>query len=230
MNKTLLLIGRLAFAMSAIVLLTHTSSCKKDKNNGPNDLGGDTNIPLTQVGNESSVYLTIGAAGTSINGTMTVTKNEDGIVTYKLLADLTGNSDSTLIAALVPAEYKDNQGRISGEFKFKITSEGIQDYFHSNKPFTVVKYNDNVGDSYSVTTNNGNTLTRTVIEKTGIDEWPLGFLYIKTIAVEQDVPASDELLEKITYRANHRFGLVYIKANLKNGQTVEAKIMPWFLL
>ncbi len=223
MKKTIL------FILLGVIILGN-GACKKDKNNGPNDLGGETDIPLTQVGNESSVYLTIGTGGSSVNGTMTVKKNEDGVVTYELIADLTGNPDSALIATLVPAEYKDSQGRIVGEFKFKITSEGIQDYFQSDKPWTIVKYDDEVGDSYSITTVNGDVLTRTVVEKTGLDEWPLGFFNIKTIAVEQQVPESDELLEKITYRANHRFGLVYIKADLKNGQTVEADIVPWFLL
>jgi hypothetical protein len=223
MKKSLLL-----FMLSVVIF--GISACKKDNENGPNDLGGETNIPLTQVGNESSLYLTIGSGGSSVNGTMTVIKNEKGVITYNVIADLTGNPDSAFIAALVPAEYKDNQGRITGEFKFKITSEGIQDYFHSNKPWTVVKYEDEVGDSYSITTENGDVLTRTVVEKTGIDEWPLGFFNIKTVAVEQGVPESDELLKKITYRANHKFGLVYIKAELKNGQVVEADIVPWFLL
>ena len=46
MKKSILffLLGMVIFGMGA---------CKKDKDNGPNDLGGETDIPLTQVGSES---------------------------------------------------------------------------------------------------------------------------------------------------------------------------------
>lgn len=214
----------------SFVFMLHSNSCKKDKGDGgPNDLGGSTDIPLTVVGNESSIYISIGNYNLP-TGTMTVLSNVGGIVTYKVILDLTGSPDSATIAALVPAQYKDAQGRINTEMKFKITSEGIQDFFTSNKPWTIVEYNDPVATQYKITTENGDELVRTVTEKTGQDDWQMGFMYIKTSKVEQPLPADDEVATKITYRANHKFGLVYIQLDLKNGQTLKCDVYPWFLL
>ncbi len=211
------------------VLLTSLNSCKKDDPEGPNDLGGETNIELTQVGNESSLYIEIGGINLP-GGTMTVTANNGGIVTYHAFVDLTGSPDSALIASLVPAEYKTPDGNIQGDFNFKITSEGVQDYFQQNQPWTIVKYADEVGAEYPFTNLNGETTVRRVTEKTGEDDWPMGFLYIKTSKVEQVLPTSDEVASKITYRANHKFGLVYIEVELKNGSTAKLDIYPWFML
>ncbi len=210
-------------------LLTSLNSCKKDDPKGPNDLGGETNIELTQVGNESSVYINVG--GINVNtGTITVIANNDGIVTYHGVVDLTGHPDSALISALVPAEYKTPDGKIEGDFNLKITSEGVQDFMQENKPWTVVKYADGVGAEYPFTNIYGETSKRTVTEKTGQDDWPMGFLYIKTSKVEHYLPESDQVASKITYRANHKFGLVYIEVELKNGSTATMDIFPWFML
>jgi hypothetical protein len=213
----------------AIAIAMHLISCEKEKTEGPNELGGETNITLTEVGKESSVYISIGTYNLP-TGTMTVKSNIEGVVTYNVVLDLTGSPDSAFIAALIPAQYKDAQGRINTDMKFKITSEGMQDYFTSDKPWTVAKYADGVGTQYSINTVNGDTLVRTITEKTGVDEWPLGFYLIKTSKVEQPLPASDEVATKITYRVNHKFGLVYMQVDLKNGETMKCDVVPWFLL
>lgn len=192
-----------------LLLMLALTACKKEKIS-PNDVGGDTNIPLNDVGRESFVYLNIGSSYT--NGSMTVTSSSGGVVNYHLVADLTGNPDSALIAALVPAEFKNAQGQIEADFKMKMTSEGIVDYFMNNRPRLLVKYNDNVGAQYSFTDVDGKEYVRTVTEKTGVDDWPYGFMYIKTIKVEEDLPANSYGVTHLTYRANHRFGLVYIEA------------------
>lgn len=193
-----------------MLLLTLTlAACKKEKIS-PNDVGGDTNIPLNDVGRQSLVYLNIGSTYT--NGSMTVTSSNQGVVNYHLIADLTGNPDSALIASLVPAEFKNTQGQIEVDFKFKMTSEGIVDYFMNKQPRLLVKYNDNVGAQYTFKDVDGKEYVRTVTEKTGLDDWPYGFMYIKTIKVEEDLPANSYGVTHVTYRANHRFGLVYIEA------------------
>jgi hypothetical protein len=193
-----------------MLLLTLTlAACKKEKIS-PNDVGGDTNIPLNDVGRQSLVYLNIGSTYT--NGSMTVTSSNQGVVNYHLIADLTGNPDSALIASLVPAEFKNTQGQIEVDFKLKMTSEGIVDYFMNKQPRLLVKYNDNVGAQYTFKDVDGKEYVRTVTEKTGLDDWPYGFMYIKTIKVEEDLPANSYGVTHVTYRANHRFGLVYIEA------------------
>lgn len=212
------------------VLFTSLNSCKKDSPEGPNDLGGDTNIELTQVGNVSSAYMKFGNMDLP-SGEMTVTSNDNGIVTYHMFVDLTGSPDSAMLAGVIPDEYKDADGNVSTEFTFKITSEGVQDVFKRDRPWTIVKYDDEVGTEYPFTTNNGTNLVRTITEKTGQDDWPMGFMYIKTTKVEQVLPPTDKTAEKITFRANHKFGLVYIELQLKNGGgTASIDIVPWFML
>ncbi len=212
------------------VLLTSLNSCKKDSPEGPNDLGGETNIELTQVGNVSSAYMKFGSMNLP-SGEMTVTSNDNGIVTYHMFVDLTGSPDSAMLAGVIPDSYKDADGNVSTEFTFKITSEGVQDIFKRDRPWTIVKYDDEVGTTYPFTTDNGTELVRTITEKTGQDDWPMGFMYIKTSKVEQLLPPTDKTAEKITFRANHKFGLVYIELQLKNGGgTASIDIVPWFLL
>lgn len=211
-------------------LLTSLNSCKKDDPEGPNDLGGETVIELTQVGNVSSAYMKFGIMDLP-SGEMTVTSNNKGVVTYHMFVDLTGSPDSAMLAGVIPDEYKDANGNVSTEFTFKITSEGVQDIFKRDRPWTIVKYNDGVGTTYPFTTDNGTELVRTITEKTGQDDWPMGFMYIKTTKVEQLLPPDDKTAEKITFRANHKFGLVYIELQLKNGGgTASIDIIPWFML
>lgn len=224
MKKSVVLL--LIFALTAGI-----HSCKKKEETGPNILGGETDIALTKVGNESSIYIDLGGSS-QVQGTVTVKSNKGGVCEYDIILDLTGNPDSALYRAIIPAELFDNQGRINTQIKYKFTSEGIQDYYWGGgqNPWTIVKYNDGVGVEYPFNTSDGQNLKRVVTEKTGQDDFPYGFYYIKTTKVEQAFPATDEYVEKMTYRANHKFGLVYVEAKLKTGQTVKATIFPWFLL
>jgi hypothetical protein len=43
-------------------------------------------------------------------------------------------------------------------------------------------------------------------------------------------PASDPVLSKVTFRVNHKFGLVYLKAEGKDGKVLELDLFAWFLL
>lgn len=214
-----------------MALITAFTACNKDVPNGPNDLSGDPNIPLTQVGKESSVYMQVGSSSNPISGTVTVLSNDNGLVTYQIVLDFTGHPDSALYAPLIPADLKDSQGRINTTIKYKFTSEGVQDFYWGGgtNPWTIVKYADEVGTEYPFNTSDGLSMKRVITEKTGVDEWPLGFYYIKTTKVEQQMPADDQYVNKISYRANHKFGLVYMEAEMKSGQTISMSIVPFFM-
>lgn len=205
-------------------------SCKEKEETpkDPNALGGEVDIELTKEGNVTDTYLKIGNSS-DIKGSMTVVKNDEGLVTYKIEFDYSDHEDSALLAQLIPAGYHDEAGKVSTELTFKITSEGIQDYLHSNKPWTLVKYNDPVGTKYSVVTDNGQTLSREITLKSTTDDWPIGFWYIKTSKIEQILPESDQVAKKIIYRANHKFGLVYMETELRNGLTAKMDIVPFFM-
>ena len=82
----------------------------------------------------------------------------------------------------------------------------------------------------NVVNNQGETLTRTITEKTGQDDWPFGFFLIKTQKVEQQVASDDPLIHHIVYRVNHKFGLVYLEYAFKDGTNLAIEVIPWFLL
>jgi hypothetical protein len=229
------------FPAAILMLVSAIIACKKKSEPGPNDLGGSWDLELTQVGRESDVYFYLNGSY-SVQGTITVLSNDKGVVTYRLRGDLSGSPDSAFIAQLFPSHFFVQPGILEREVKFKITSEGIQDYFWDqdfNDPWTIVKYADGVGTTYPFKTSKNVTLNRVITEKTGEDDWPFGFYYIKTSKVEQElIPPEDEItepgyslkLDKITYRANHKFGLVYMEIKLDNGPTISLDIYPWFLM
>ncbi len=206
------------------------SSCNKvnspDENKDPNVIGGDTNIPLVQVGNTAStgsVY--IGNNYYDINSSFEIIKNENGFVTIKTSADLSKIPALQAFNNLIPSEMKDTSGKINTEIKLKITSEGIQDLFNKDKKLhTIVKYDCNVGDQYKLTKSDGVTITRTVTSKSTTDDTPYGFMYIKAITVEQDsrVPG----IKKFIYKVNHKFGLVYFAIVAEDGSTASTYIYP----
>ncbi len=123
------------FSLLLAVVLT-INSCKK--NNDPNVLGGDTNIPLTQKDSVTSLYFTVNG-GTSLPGaTIKVISNDNGMVTYGATVDLNAYPDSVVSAltTMVPeliSYYNPKDltwslspsGIITVQFKLKITSEGI---------------------------------------------------------------------------------------------------------
>lgn len=88
----------------------------------------------------------------------------------------------------------------------------------------MVKYDSNVGDTYTVNFANGNTLTRKVTAKSTEDDFQWGFYYIKTITVEQNAIAPG--ISKYRFRANHRFGLVFVEAIMEDGTSTEMYVYP----
>lgn len=214
------------------------SSCKKGEPD-PNFMGGEWDIPLTKVGSSTSLYPTIGNYDLPTFQAV-ISKNDQGYVTYKISGDLdlTGRPDSAFLAflkeELIGSAYLtvDSNGLLNVEFTLRITSEGYQIVSEkSGKPSTIVKYDDPVGTTYSF--NNvytDNKIIGRVTEKTGQDDWPMGFLYIKTSKVEFQYPADFPLVDKIIIRANHRFGIVYFEIKFKNNQSATMDAIPWHLL
>ena len=227
-------IAKLFLLLAGVILVVF--SCKKD------DLGfldGDKDIPLTKVGSETSIYPSLGTYEFP-TATAVITQNNNGLVTYKLNLDidLTGNPDSAVISDLITFLKNeevinvDSDGLIDLGFQLFITSSGYQLMSDDGRPKTIVKYDDPVGTKYyydNIYTSG--KVVGTVTEKTGMDDWPLGFLYIKTSKVEFQYPSDMPFVEKLTIRANHRFGIVYLEIKFR-GVSTPGKIdfYPWFLL
>jgi hypothetical protein len=214
-------------------------TCKKEDDDY--SLSGSTNLELTKVDSVSTVYVKVNGQN-AISADIKIKSNIDGVVTYTGSADLkTASSELQAKALQVFGEHGDyyvdtNLVSITPdliahfEFKLKITSEGYLDYGMEGKPWVMVRYADPVGTTYSITNKNNEMLTRTITEKTGLDDWPYGFLLIKTTEVEQPAPSDDPLVDHLTYRVNHKFGLVYLEYVFKDGTDIRIDVFPWFLL
>ncbi|PLX31601.1 MAG: hypothetical protein C0600_05125 [Ignavibacteria bacterium] len=238
--------------LSALVFIG--ISCSEDDPTGPNDLGGDPNLELTNVGQKFPVSVSV--PGTSsvlreLGDSIVITENDGGIVTMHAVftfdtAFVRGLQEELGISALpetmkrsILDTYVDRYGGVidstdrdaitlTAGAKLKITSEGIQEYISSkgdlSRPFTVVKYDMNVGDSWNFTDDDGVTITRTVTSKSTTDDYEVGFWMLKVIKVEET--KEDPLLEKITYVTNHKYGLVGMHYQTKTGQEIDVTVFP----
>jgi hypothetical protein len=159
-----------------------------------------------------------------LDNSITVTKNENGIVTLHIYAKISQVKELSSLANLLPPSVIDGDGNINADMKLKITTEGIQDYNNKDgKAHTIVKYSANVGDTYKLTKSDGTTITRTVTEKSTTDDFPWGLFLIKTITVEQDsrIPG----VKKIIMKANHKFGLVFVSFVMEDGTVLSTVII-----
>jgi len=211
---------KLLYFLSAILVLTIASCSLFEKEEDENELGGETNVPLNQVGNTFDVYsINLNGTYVPVDASIEVINSKDGLATVQVVADLKSHPELSAINEMIPGQYKDSQGRLNTTTKFKITSDGIQDHINlDEKPQTMVKYDCKVGDTYKLTKTDGRTITRTVTAKSDQDDFPYGFMYIKTITVEQDsrIPGVD----KIVYRFNHKFGLVHAEVHAEDGSKI----------
>lgn len=243
------------FFLTLFVSLFLFFSCQKSED--PNSLSGDPNTGFTNVGDTSNVFMDfkdIGLPGKYVSVNVAVVSNNNGIVTSrgKLNVDtaLTHKIDTTLGTATLPPEIKKalrekfirafnakidssdkNNIKIEFEIKSKVTTEGIQDFHHSegdlSKPFTLVKYSAKVGDKYEFTDADGNKYVREVTRRSTTDDYPIGFWLIKVIVVEETIvegPFKD-LFGKITYYTNHKFGLVGVDYE-RDGKKYQIHIWP----
>lgn len=246
----------LFFPICFIFLVTLVYSCKESE--APNSIGGSTDVPFAKVGETTIVYVRLDKLipGLEMPGVDFVVKtNENGIVVssghFETDTAFTHKIDTLLGTATLPPQIKTalrdkairmfnvqidssdkNNLKLDFSIKFKATSEGLQDFVHSEldetKPFTLVKYSANVGDKYEFTDKDGNQFVRKVIYRSTTDDYPVVFWRIKVIKVEETItegPLKD-LVGKITYYTNHKFGLVGIEWTRADGKVLEIAVTP----
>ncbi|MFN3694023.1 MAG: hypothetical protein ACK4UV_03365 [Ignavibacterium sp.] len=198
-------------------------ACDKDESNDPNSLGGDVKTEISNVGDEFDLSVQVGDQYVNLNDQIKVISNNNGLVTLNVKANVSQAPKIKQLLDKIPGNVYDAQGNIDANVQLKVTTEGIQDFFNKDqKPHTLVKYNAKVGDQYKMTNSDGKTITRTVTARSDVDDFPYGFYYIKTITLEQDsrIPG----IQKFVYRANHKFGIVYLEIYLEDGSKVSSYI------
>jgi hypothetical protein len=198
------------------ILLAMCCSCDKLKDD-PGTLSGDVSPMSAQGVTVASTSVEI--AGVS-NFSAVVTSLQNGVSTYSGQATVTNQFLKNLLSNI--PELKINGDQVSSDsIKFKQTTEGIE-FLSGPSAGIWVKYGSAVGDTYPI----GSTgKVRTVVEKTGQDDYPYGFFLIKVVKVEEN-PSYLKAggITKITYIANHKYGLVGVVFTFDDGTTANYPI------
>jgi hypothetical protein len=193
-----------ALALVAVTL----ASCEKYI--GGSTLGG-TVSPMGEPGTTySSTSMEI--AGVS-DFEASVVSVKDKISTFSGSAIVTSQAIRNILANSPMISISGNKVTAT-DVQFKNTSEGMESVAGLD-PGIIVKYNAKVGDTYTTESNR----KRTVKSVSTTDDYPYGFMLIKVIKVEEDTNAMG--VKKITYWANHKWGLVSIEFEFDDGTTAK---------
>jgi hypothetical protein len=196
----------------SITIIVLCMSCDKLLNkDDPTELGGDQSA-MSEVG------VTVSSSSAPIAGVSdfnaTVTALKDGVSTYSAQATVTNSLLKNMVANFPGVTINGDNISITN-MKIQQTTNGIKSLTGGGAGI-LVKYDSNVGDTYPIGST-GNV--RKVVAKTGLDDYSYGFFLIKVIQVE-DNPIylkSTSGVSKITYIANHKYGLVGVKVAFDDG-------------
>jgi hypothetical protein len=197
--------------VSATILITFFSCEKLLKKDDPSVLNGNqSSMGKVGVSVESS---SVEIAGIS-NCKASVTALDGGVSSYSGSATVKNVLLKNLVAN-IPGITINGDKVTATNIQFKLTDEGFE-CKTGPAAGVLVKYDSNVGDTYPIGST-GNV--RTVVAKTGLDDYPYGFYLIKVIQVEENPSylKSGSGVTKITYVANHKYGLVGVKVTMDDG-------------
>jgi hypothetical protein len=209
MKKLLVVLLGLTVGLTSI-------SCEKilDKEDA-NELKGEQS-PMGEVG------ATVSSSSAEIAGvsefSAVVTSLKDGVSSYSATAKVSNTLIKNMVANFPGVKIEGDQVSIT-DLKMQQTTEGIK-CITGPGAGVIVKYDSKVGDTYPI----GSTgKERKVVSKTGVDDYPYGFMLIKTIQVETDpnILKNTGGINKITYIANHKFGMVGVKVDFDDGESVK---------
>jgi hypothetical protein len=227
---------------------------------GPNEIGGDTNIDLTKVGNDFGISPsfkgTFSPALNNIRDTIIITKNEGGIITIKgrIFSDLDAASaiDTLLGTSGLPETTKhqivdaylskyditidtsdEKNMNLTFETKLKVTSEGIQDFHYSK---------GDLSKPFTIVKYGSNvgdkyeftTKEGKKIVREVVQKNPVedwDLSFWKVKTIRVEQMIDDDpILEKVTFITNHKYGLVGLIHKFKDGKIIETTILPWAVL
>ena len=204
------------FSLSLILLV----SCEKSGSEKfSTTLGGDTDLPMNEVGTTFYNTTMINGERFTTNGQVEVVANEGGITTIHINTKI-----PEFLVPFIPEDLKDANGNFDTEVRLKNSTEGVLDYTNLDKdPFVVAKYDAKVGDEYILKKSDGKSIVREVTKHSTTDdfEWVGGqWLYLKTVTVEQDdlgIPGVD----KAVINANHKYGIVGLEIIMEDGTSIK---------
>ena len=204
----------------SVTILVLCLSCEKLFNKDEEDAG--------TLGGDQSTMGAVGATTESSSGEIAGVSNfsasvialKSGVSTFKGSATVKNDILKGLVSNIPGISVVGDKVSTEG-MDFKITTKGLE-LKTGPGAGVLVKYDSKVGDTYPI----GSTgKFRTVVAKTGVDDYPYGFMLIKVVQVEESpnyLKAGG--ISKITYVANHKFGLVGVKFSLDDGTAVNFPI------
>lgn len=188
------------------IILVFTA-CKKDKT----DILGGGQSPMGEVGETISSSSGTISGVSSINASVVSLNN--GISSFSGTAVITNSAIKNILSNHPQTVINGDNVTIT-DIEFRITSEGIES-INGLEPGVIVKYDSNVGDSYTI--NGGGK--RTVISKSTDDDYFWGGMLIKAMQIEENTNKFG--VKKTVYWANHRFGLVGIEFTFDDNSTAK---------
>lgn len=211
---------RLRFVgIAGLLMLFVFSSCGlldgNDDDSGTSPLGGDPS-PMGAVGHEFGVVTPNGVDDELVE----VTDYSNGISTVRYAATISNPVLMDMVKAMPDVTVNGNQASVSR--RYRITTKGFQSVYDEGN-LTLMNYDAKEGDTYSMK-KNGSTLERRVTEVSKEDKYQWGFMFIKTVHVEEtgrNIPG----VSKIEFVGNHRFGMVGVKLYFEDGSTQNLTII-----
>lgn len=182
-------------------------SCEKDSDS----VGGEQS-PIGEVGNITTSSSAVVAGVGSIEAE--VVKLEGGVSVYTGSATITNSTVKNILSNFPEFTVSGNKVTATG-VKVKVTKEGIEG-IAGFPPGVIVKYDAVVGDKYPV---GSSGRSREVVSRSSTDDYSYGFYDIKVIKVEET--PNEKGVKKISYWANHRFGLVGIQFDFDDGTSAK---------
>lgn len=200
-----------------VLFLVLTVGCKKDKEEEKiveHITGTPATMGETGAGGVATASNVTGVS--NIEGSVTTTS--DGISVITATATVTNPVIKNFITNLPGVTFNGDVATVT-DVKIKSTSEGFES-IKGFDPGIIVKYSSQVGDKYY--TKSGNERTVTAVSTTNDYYWD--GMNIKVIKVEENIQAKNGL-SKVTYWANHKWGMVGLELKFTDGTTAKFPIV-----
>ncbi|MCC5940114.1 MAG: hypothetical protein JJU37_01115 [Balneolaceae bacterium] len=176
------------------------------KSSGTEPLGGE----LSEMGAVGNTFTA------PINGTFEIIAREGDISTLQATATISNPAHLAILGQIQSPNLQVNGNQVTLRERLRITSKGIQNVSEDGKKqISLVEYGAKKGDKYKLKGQRGTT-ERTVTRVSSEDDYFWGWMYIKTIQIEEKTNYLPGI-SKVVYYANHRFGLVGVDIHFEDG-------------
>lgn len=199
-----------------VLLLIITTGCKKEeKEDKTVQRIAGTPASMGEIG-ATGIAIAIVPGVNNVSGS--VITSQDGVSNITASAEVTNITIKNFISNLPGVTFSGDIATVT-DVRIKATDEGFES-IKGFDPGIIVKYSSEVGDKYY--TKSGNQ--RTVTEKSVDNDYYWDGMNIKIIKVEENIQQKNGL-SKVTYWANHRWGMVGLELKFTDGTVAKFPIV-----